>query len=580
MTTHIINKSSHLDSLNDFAASSFLAVSLKTTGRSFNNPRQARISTIQISNGETHAVIDALEVDCRDYLLPLLENPAITKVFHRAKFALKHFLFHWGAATRGVFCTYHAGQLLAMGASGHQHKLADLSQQILGRPTDCPWEALWHRRGALSSADLTIAVEELELLCALYHAMQTGIQEHKLKRISSLEFRTILPVAAMELKGIFVDIPRLHALRDRLKQGLAELEKTAVANIPSLEANLWGEKELNLHSHKQVLQALQDSGIDIKDTSENQLRRFIDTYPWLQALLDFRHSSVILQTLGQLDDAVDAVSGRIHATYHQIASPSGRFACSDPNIQQVPREKEVRACVQPAEGYCFIVADYSQVELRVAAGLAEDPVMLAAYRDGKDLHRLTAALTMGKDVAAVTGEERQAAKAINFGLIYAMGAGGLQASAKNSYGVTLSTEEATTFRRRFFENYHGIARWQRGLEAFAQKYKHVRTAGGRIRAYGDGPMRITEVFNTPVQGTAAEGLKSALCLFWDKTRAAQVDAAVVAIIHDEIIVEAHKDQVAQTRQLLNEAMIEGIAWLVPKVPFVADAVVTDSWAGK
>ncbi|CAM2006006.1 DNA polymerase [Acanthopleuribacter pedis] len=580
MPTHIVTNNSHRDSLQDFAASTFLVIALKTTGRQVHNPRQAQLSTIQIGNGETMAVIDAEQVDCREFLQPLLENPSIIKVFHRAKFAIKHFLHHWETATQGVFCTYHASQILAMGAPGRRHRLVDLSRAQLGRDSDCPWETLWQRKGPFSQQDVPNAVEELELLTALYKAMQARILEHKLKRISRLEFRTILPVAAMELKGIYIDIPDLNNLRKKFQQRRAEQEQAAIDQIPNLEKNLLGQAELNLSSPKQVLKALQEAGIPLKDTSENQLRMHLDQNPWLQGLLDYRHLSIILQMFEQLENAVDPQSGRVHATYHQIASPSGRFACSDPNIQQVPREKEVRALIRPEAGYTYIVADYSQVELRVAAGLAEDPVMMEAYRNGQDLHRLTAALTMGKAVEAVTADERQAAKAINFGLIYAMGAGGLQASAKNSYGVSLSENEAATFRRRFFENYHGIARWQRGLEAFAKKYQHVRTAGGRIRAYGEGPMRITEVFNTPVQGTAAEGLKSALCLFWDKTRAQAVDAAIVAIIHDEIIVEAHADQVDLAKTLLNEAMIEGISWLVPNVPFVADAAVTESWAGK
>ncbi len=580
MTIHLIDQPSHLSALDHFAHSNLLVIALKTAGTPARNPRRAVINTLQISDGQSFAVIDVDQVDCRAWLQPRLENPAVTKVFHRAKFAVKHFLYHWQTAVQGLFCTYHASQILAMGAGGQRHALTDLSQHFLGRYCDTPWEQVWHRRGPLTAGDCDVAAEELKLLFDLYQQMQAKIREHKLKRISSLEFRTVVPVAAMELKGIFVDVARIQVLRERYRAEMQENERLAVDNIPSLQANLWGEKELNLNSPKQVLQALQDAGMPIADSSESQLRAHLQTYPWLQALLDYRHRAMMLHSLDQLENAVDADSGRVHATYHQIASPSGRFACSDPNIQQVPREKEVRACVRPAPGYAYIVADYSQVELRVAAGLAEDPVMMKAYRDGRDLHRLTAALTMGKDEQEVTADERQAAKAINFGLIYAMGAGGLQASAQNSYGVTLSFEEATTFRRRFFDNYHGIARWQRGLEAFAQKHHHVRTAGGRIRAYHDGKMRITEVFNTPVQGTAAEGLKSALCLFWDKTRAQGVDAAIVAIIHDEIIVEVAEDQIEQAKQLLNEAMIEGIAWLVPNVPFVADAAVAESWAEK
>ena len=144
----------------------------------------------------------------------------------------------------------------------------------------------------------------------------------------------------------------------------------------------------------------------------------------------------------------------------------------------------------------------------------------------------------------------------------------------------MTLEQAGSFRDRFFQNYHGIRNWQRQLERTGKQRGYVRTAAGRIRSYKGREIRVTEMFNVPVQGTAAEGLKSALCIFWDKVKEAGIDAGVVAIIHDEIIVEARHDQAEQAREILQESMVQGISWLVPNVPFEAEAHIALSWAEK
>ena len=574
-----MTKQAHLADFQRVMQAKVVAIALKTAQPEPANPWRSPMRWIQVATREDIFIIDAGSVDCRDAMVPLLEDPNILKVFHHAKFAARHFLQRWNAAPRPLFCTYHAGQLLAMGRRGFQHRLRDLAERFLQSSPEPTWELLWER-DEIDEDLIQAAADEAELLLDLHQAMNAAIATHKLKRVTSLEFRTVVPVAAMELRGIFVDRERLKPLTTSLQAELDALETEVKQHLRDPESLFEDESFLNLHSPKQLLPALQRAGVEVRDTSEHQLRPYLDKHPWLKSLLAYRHRSIVLNTLHQLEQAIAPETGRVHATYHQIASPSGRFACSDPNIQQVPREAEVRSCIRPEPGYRYVMADYSQVELRVAAGLSQAPVMMEAYRNGEDLHRLTAALTMGKQPDQVTSSERQAAKAINFGLIYAMGAAGLQASAKNSYGVALSMEEATTFRDRFFQNYHGIARWQQRLGEEGRRRGYVRTAGGRLRSYQGEKMRITEMLNTPVQGTAAEGLKSALCIFWDKVKAAELDAAIVAIIHDEIIVEVREDQAERAKEVLVASMTEGIAWLVPGVPFVADAALASSWAEK
>jgi DNA polymerase I-like protein with 3'-5' exonuclease and polymerase domains len=384
----------------------------------------------------------------------------------------------------------------------------------------------------------------------------------------------------MELYGIGVNREGLQQVAENLHADLGVLSAEVSARLPG-EDSLFETQSVNLHSPDQVLTALKKLGLEIRDTSESSIRAYIDRYPFLQKLLEFRHTERLRTTVErQLLGHLHPKTGRIHATYHQIASSSGRYACADPNMQNVPRESFIRQHVVPKPGYAFIIADYSQVELRVAAGLSKDPIMCKAYAEGNDLHRLTAALTQEKYVEQVTPDERQAAKAINFGLIYAMGARGLQQSAKASYGVEMGLEQAETFRKRFFENYHGLATWQHNMSVEGKRLGYVRTAAGRIRSYRGEEIMVTELLNTPVQGTAAEGLKSAMCIFSDQVYDRQLDAHIVAIIHDEIIVEVVQDQAEAVKELLEDSMVKGIAWLVPNVTFVADAAIAESWAEK
>jgi len=578
MAFFFVKEEYELDQLDRLSEEPVLGLDIETAGANGLIPQQSRIRLIQLSGAEDCFVVDLDRVNAMPRLQAILESAHIVKVIHNAKFEVKHLLHHFGVEIRSLFCTMLASQLLAKGRP-MRHSLAEVTRRVLGVAIDKSLQRSdWS--GALSEAQIQYAATDAELMMDLYPIMSKQLKEEKLQKVSQLEFRAVVPVAAMELKGIYVDRAALTSVKSKMVRDCQILEEQVLQELHSGDA-LPGMNVLNINAPEQVKQALLERGINVKDTSDSTLRPLIGDYPFVGCLLDYRHKMrIISSTLKPLDEAILPETGRVHSSYHQIASASGRFACSEPNIQQVPREREVRACIKPELGYRYIIADYSQVELRVAAGLSRDPIMLKAYAAGGDLHRLTAALTMGKPLEQVTKEERQAAKAINFGLIYAMGPAGLQASARSSYGVELTLEEATRFRDRYFENYQGIRQWQQKMERMGRARNYVRTAAGRIRSYQGQEIRVTELFNTPVQGTAAEGLKSAMCIFWDGIKKADLDGAIVAIIHDEIIVEVREDQTREVKQLLEESMVKGIQWLVPGVPFEAEAEVGGSWAEK
>jgi len=575
MALHYIRNSDDLTALSLLDGEPVVGVDLETTALI---PQQGEIRLIQLATEQETLVVDLAAVDVRETLGPLMTDPTVTKVFHNAEFDVKWLLHHWKLVPRNLFCTYLASKLLAMGLSA-RHSLADVSWRYLHEAVEKELQRSdWS--GPLTEDQIRYAALDAELVRRLYPIMNDELSRLKLHKVAKLEFRTVIPMAEMELRGIFVDPEMLTVVCRQLQKRADKLEEAILEELRGAD-DLPGMNTLNINAPDQVKKALAEKGIDVKDTNDATLRPWASRYPYVDQLLEHRHLSRILgSTLNPFKEHILPETGRIHANYHQFSSPSGRMACSDPNIQAVPREKQVRACFKPETGNLFIIADYSQIELRVAAGIAGDKLMLETYERGGDIHRLTAALTMGKDQAYVTHEERQAAKAINFGLVYAMGSRGLQFSAKQSYGVEMSLEQASRFRDRFFENYKGIREWHRQLEKQGRTRGYVRTGAGRIRSYKGIEIRVNEMFNVPIQGTAAEGIKSAMCIFSDRVREADLDASIVAVIHDELIVEVHQDQAEKVRELLINAMIEGMQWLVPGVVFTVDAHIALSWAEK
>jgi DNA polymerase-1 len=254
---------------------------------------------------------------------------------------------------------------------------------------------------------------------------------------------------------------------------------------------------------------------------------------------------------------ISPVTGRIHSNFTLGGTATGRLSCSSPNIQNPPRDPAFRALFAPTPGRCLVVADYGQIELRVAALVSGDPAMLAVYEQGEDLHRKTAAAFLGKEPGAVSKAERQIAKGINFGMLFGSGSKGLQAFCKSSYGVELSLTQADKARAAFFQAYPGLSAWQGQTRKAAELAKQVRTPGGRVR--GLDKNIGTECLNTPVQGGAAECLLAALA-------ALDVDSLggrLVNIVHDELVVECAPEQAGAVSAAVEAAMVAGFLAIFP-----------------
>lgn len=271
---------------------------------------------------------------------------------------------------------------------------------------------------------------------------------------------------------------------------------------------------------------------------------------------------------------------RIHCRLHPLAADSGRFSCTDPNLQQVPSEHTapgLRATFRPRAPAVLVVADYAQIELRVAAHLAPCAALAQVFRDGRDPHRATAATLTGKPESEVTAHERKLAKAVNFGFLFGMGADRFREYARAGYGVEVDAAGARGAREAFFTTFPGIAAWHRRVGQMCRQGGEVvvRTALGRRKRFAADRVSVPAALNIPVQGTAAEGFKRAMVRLGPELRA--LGARGVLVVHDEYLAEVAAERAEQVRARMVEVMEAAMATVVTAVPIVVEARIAASW---
>ena len=564
--------------LSELVGARVMAVDTKTTGL---DPHRDRLRLVQISLPDQAVWI----LDCFDFLpdgvsvlRKILGSPGV-KVFHNAKVGLQ-FLMAVGIEVAQVFDTMLAAQMLRSLGGPARSSLAAICLHYLNRHIDKTEQPSdWTKK--LTDVQLSYAARDAEVLLQLRKAMFPQIFSNGLEKVAKIEFDCVKAIAQMEYHGICLNLPQWEMLTyesEALRQQALE-RLYAYSGKPYYQLSLWGE-EISLENHNFesntfILQLLRQNGIDVPSTAKQHLLPYA-VHPLVQALSDYRKSSKALSSfLYPIPAMINPITGRLHPQYGQIGAWSGRMSCGSPNIQQIPRETSFRQCFCAPEGKKLILADYSQIELRVAAYISGDKRMIAAYRNGEDLHRLTAALISDIPQNAVTKAQRQAAKAVNFGLIYGMGAAGLQQYARQSYGVEMTLPQAENFRDGFFRAYPGIADWHRKIQNV--KPTEERTLSGRKFIFGQNS-GVSGLYNTPVQGTAADIAKAALGLLVQRIQGTNIK--VVAIVHDEILLEAEDGQAITTAELLKEVMEQAGNNILHSVPCVAEAKVADSWAGK
>jgi DNA polymerase-1 len=553
-----------------------LAVDTETLGL---DPHNDKLRLIQIAAQG----LPVLVIDCFKFLPEglgmigeILEGRAV-KVLQNAKFDLQFFMA-LGIYPYPIFDTMLAGQLLRTSGGASRARLEDLARHYLDEEiSKDEQKSDW--RGKLSESQLEYAAKDADILLRLREAMVKEIYENGLSEIALIEFACAGAIAQMEYEGISLDEALWNSLiapAEKERDEALEVLYT-YTDPPTVQISLFGDDVVyghNFDSNPFALKMLQAHGIQTRSTSKQDLAPYAG-HPLVRALTAYRRAAKSISSfLHPIPNMIHPKTGRLHPRYVQIGSWSGRMSCSNPNIQQIPRSRDFRKCFVAAPGRKLIIADYSQIELRVAADLTDDPRMTAAYQKGEDLHKLTASLMLRKAINEITHQERQAAKAVNFGLIYAMGAAGLKQYSLQSYGVEMTLEQAEEFRRRFFDAYTGIARWHRDLKR--RPPTESRSLTGRKFTFSSNA-GLSALCNTPVQGTAADIVKKALGIL--AARLEGEDIRIIGVVHDEILLEAHEKSADKGAELLKLAMEEAGNSVLKNVPCQADVSVADSWGG-
>jgi DNA polymerase-1 len=558
------------------------------------DPYLGRLRLIQLATpGGVHIIdLDAFsnggngDLSQTDALAPLrglLSAHRPVKIAHNSKFDAKFIKHALGTDLGGIFDTLLASQLLGAGDIEERHGLEAVASRYLSEAVD-KTERLSNWNLELSEAQLEYAARDAAVLLPLRERLIEGLKSDSLIDCARLEFDCVMTVVDMELTGFYMHkdrwLEQLAIVEKRRAELAGELQNVLAEE--SSQGTLFGgpqRDEINLDSHQQLTQALERLGIPVPDSTRNwKLQPLAVEYPVIATLLEYRTVQKALTSYGQnMIELINPTTGRLHADFRQIGAPTGRFSCTNPNIQQVPHAVEYRRCFSGhPEGRKLVIADYSQIELRILAEFSGDRGFINAFNSGADLHRVTAAEVFNVALDQVTREQRDFAKRLNFGVVYGIGA------QRFSIMTCLSVAEAENVLRKYFATYRQLDTYLHEAANRAVNERQARTGSGRLVRFRYDEQDRQQISmtkrngkNTPIQGTSADILKRALRLLKDELRG--TSAQIVNIIHDEIVVEADADEAEAVAQKVERAMCAAGEEYVKSVPVKVETEIADEW---
>ena len=554
------------------------------------DPYKGRLRLIQFAAPDGVRIIDLdrfADTDLKNgdalaALRELLAAPRPVKIAHNAKFDAKWVKHTLGVELGGLFDTLLASQIVSAGDTEERHSLEAVASRYLNETVDKA-EQLSDWNGELSASQLEYAARDASVLPQLREKQIEKLKADALLRCAQLEFECVLPVAAIELSGIYLDKERWREQLSIVEKKRAELAEQLQEMLAeeSMQGSLFGgptRVDINIDSHVQLTRALKRLGIEVPDSTRNwKLQPLAEKHKEIKTLLEYRTVQKALTSYGEnILNEISPVTGRIHADFRQIGAPTGRFSCNNPNIQQVPHSYEYRRCFRAPVGRKLIISDYSQIELRILADFTGDQGFVDAFNSGADLHKVTAAQVFSVPLDQVTKEQRDFAKRLNFGVVYGIGAQRFSTMT----GLSLTTAE--DILRRYFATYRQLDAWLRDAAQRAIRERTARTASGRLARFRfDSEDRQAMSLaqrngkNTPIQGSSADILKRALRLLHDELR--DTTACIVNIVHDEIVVEADMDETQTIAKKVEDAMCAAGEEYVKKVPVKVETEISDEW---
>lgn len=425
--------------------------------------------------------------------------------------------------------------------------------------------------------DFTLSLSSLPRLCdELYHRLNENLQ---LPLLEEIELPLSLVLAHMEHHGFAVDSAKLSQYGQMLQDKTEQLEKS-IYNLVGYEFNLNSPKQLGVALFEKLGLPVRKKLKTGYSTDAEVLESLMDEHPVIELLLEYRSLSKLKSTYADGLQKVIAKDGRIHTSFNQTETRTGRISSTEPNLQNIPVRhemgREMRKFFKAKPGWTLIDADYSQIELRVLAHIADDKTMIEAFKNKEDIHTITASQVFGLPAPMITPLMRSRAKAVNFGIVYGISAFSL------SKDISVSRAEADKYIKTYLEKYSGVRTYMDNIKEQAKKDGFVETMFRRrrylpelkssnftIRSAGE---RIA--LNTPIQGTAADIIKIAMIKVHNRLKAENLNARLILQVHDELIVEAPGDEAERAARIVKEEM-ERAAPL--SVPLTADVNIGDTW---
>jgi len=551
-TNYEINGSKALsnESINATAQADILCISIATTGK---DPLRDRITSIATCALNQYPILIDMTLSKPEDVITLkrLLEDHTAKVFFDAKKALNFFHAAGFVINGPIYDVMLMDKILQAGEKKKKMTIDDIIKEYLGATID---------------SAVNPVVKEAAMLPKLYEAIFCRLAENNLLETAVLESECIRAVAAMERNGIRVNRKKLQEMLQeftRQKEVYAKTPRECLGNI-------------NLNSHKKVKEELIKKGIMVEDIRQETLHPHIFPHLYLWDYQIYKKFHYYRSQAAGLLARIDSGTGRIYPKYSQIGAPNGRLSCSDPNLHAIPRTEEFRSCFIPDDGCKLIIADYSQIELRIVAEISHDERMVDAYKKGDDLHKLTASLITGEPMDRVSKDDCLMAEVVNYGLIYKMDAEELREFSVNNYGVSISLQEAQQFISVFFSAYKGISPWHEQVDLYS--YGETRTMGNRRRVWNGYYINTTDLLKTTIQGTTADILKRALCILHERIK--NTGIRIIGCIHREILMEAPINEIAAATQIIRNSMIEAAQHYLKEIPVAIDVSVVDNWYEK
>jgi DNA polymerase I len=565
-----------------------MVIDLETTGL---DPRTHKVVSIALGMPGQVTIIDmrgyyssdsSHQQVWKEAVQQLLHRDATVWIGHNLKFDLSFLAHQFGVKLAQVYDTMLVEKLLHVGNHVSASLLVSAARyEITVTKEQQSWFIALDKRSAEWTApfpdeQLTYIRQDIEVPYQIHKLQQESIARHDLARVVALEHRALPAIVAMERHGVRVDVERWRSILAVKRTQKAELEEhlkqvlgEAVASTQPRQETLFGGTALpaiNLNSSDQLLLALRTLGVMTISTKKEVLQEITHQHPIIAQIVEWKALSNFSSAFGENLLSYVTSAGRIHATFDQLGAASGRIICQKPNLQQIPKPtdkndpSDLRRCFVAPEGHQLLIADLSNIELRILAEVSGDTTMLRFFAEGKDLHSETARLMfkLAPDVDPkthlVNGKKaRDIAKTINFGLAYGMGAQGLA----NRVGVDLTT--AKRLMQTYFATYKAVAAYlaRSGKEGITKGY--ARSLSGRKRFFSADELKARRgeaersAKNHPIQGTNADILKCALALLYHQLPS---DVSVVLTVHDEIVLECPDARIEEATQILKDAMVQ------------------------